>query len=202
MPSFGQSKPKTPTKQPWEASGPSMLDEAVKQVGMSPVLPQAKERLAVELPPPAPDDHPTGRVTGVKGYDRQHKTYTQEEILAAIEAIGGYHTGDCGAFALALANVLGPEHCTLVISDTGEGTFIGHVAVQYGGTIYDGDGITTEDSVLGFVDVDEEDDEAGEPQLVQVKASSANPGEIMKFTNPSHGVSYYQDLLAKAFTAQ
>lgn len=108
------------------------------------------------------------------------------DFLQSIQKIAenlGYINGDCGVFAIALANLLGPNAEILYCED--EDDLIAHCAVKFENRIWDADGETTESGLKSYC--------SGEPgQVWNIPIGKVDIRDIIKRTNPSNTVEHFE----------
>lgn len=119
-------------------------------------------------------------------------TLTPERMAQAMASVRDeIPSGNCGVLALAAARLVGPAHCGIAIADNGEGSSIGHVALQWKGHVIDEGGFTTLEDMKCWVD-------EGEPEVSVVSGLEVDEGEILKLTNPCMEIEACMTLLGKA----
>lgn len=114
--------------------------------------------------------------------------------ITSIEKTGG----NCGAFAIALANELGRKECEFALSssewDLDQPSF-GHIGVLYQGQLFDGNGATSEDQLNRWSE--DEDEEAA---IHYIPAVEPVDQLILKGTDPSLDPQSIQKVIRKALS--
>lgn len=125
-------------------------------------------------------------------------------ILRAIQAISKTKEtfyGNCGSFAIALNRILDRKGSFIVGTTDYEEDAFYHVALKRGKQIFDGDGLTTKDSVLAYArdDNTHEGDDAPTPIVVEIAWDSPELEEnvILKRTEPSIDPEEFEALFRK-----
>jgi hypothetical protein len=98
-----------------------------------------------------------------------------KDVANTIEAFDG----NCGKFAIALAQFLGEENCEFIIAENSEipeACF--HVALKYKGKIFDGNGFTTIRAVKRYGIEDE-----GKPIIIKLPVIEDHIWYVSRYTD-------------------
>ena len=116
-----------------------------------------------------------------------------EDFLAKNTRNINHSSGNCGTFAIALADFLGIENTMMVWVELGDREIFNHVAVEYKGELFDGNGSVGDEQ--GMLEAFSQGDDGAE-----IKKMLLNPkleDDILEGTMPSISVAEFQQQLAE-----